>query len=420
MTAASGSRNGSGSKRSANDDDAASSGAASSSKRPRQGEPSRPSTDPKAAASSSSASATQPPSRAPKPVTSVYVSNLPLDVTQEEIATVFSRYGVLLEDDTGSTANRIKLYKDPATGVFTGDALITYFKPESVELAVNLLDESCLRAHLGQREPVMRVKRAEFSKDKSKDKDDGTSSSTHHNKQAAPKPTAAGQKLGASSATQTQPDPKDKPAGEPQGESGGRRQLTDSEKRKVQKRMAKLQSKLDGWESHSDEEGPGPGIINSTTTSTGAPGQITGASGDLSEADPALLSSRTVILTKMFTLAELDEDPTLLLDLKEDVREECDTLGQVTNVVLYDKEPEGIMSVKFANVTDARACVAKMNNRFFAGRTISAFLSRGKPRYRRTGVRGPDDDDEEEAGDAEAKRIDSFGAWLEGGGDAAS
>lgn len=38
----------------------------------------------------------------------------------------------------------------------------------------------------------------------------------------------------------------------------------------------------------------------------------------------------------MFTLAELEEDATLLLDLKEDVREECSTLGEVTNVVLYD------------------------------------------------------------------------------------
>lgn len=38
----------------------------------------------------------------------------------------------------------------------------------------------------------------------------------------------------------------------------------------------------------------------------------------------------------MFTLAELEEDPSLLLDLKDDVREECETLGKVTNVVLWD------------------------------------------------------------------------------------
>jgi len=38
----------------------------------------------------------------------------------------------------------------------------------------------------------------------------------------------------------------------------------------------------------------------------------------------------------MFTLKELEEDATLLLELKEDVRDECSTLGEVTNVVLYD------------------------------------------------------------------------------------
>lgn len=47
-------------------------------------------------------------------------------------------------------------------------------------------------------------------------------------------------------------------------------------------------------------------------------------------------SGRVVVLKHMFTLQELEEDPSLLLDLKEDVREECATLGDVTNVVLYD------------------------------------------------------------------------------------
>ncbi|KAE8232128.1 hypothetical protein CF326_g2847 [Tilletia indica] len=379
---------------------------------------------------SASGSTGQPPARGPKPVTSVYVSNLPLDATQDELASAFSRYGVLLEDDLGSAANRIKLYRDAATGMFTGDALITYFKAESVDLAVSVLDESCLRAHLGQREPVMRVRRAEFGRDKDKekdkDKDVGAGASGPSQKSAtisksvasgspAPSGSKATEMAGQVTAqhgssnggSSSQTEPKD----------SGRRQLTDTEKRKVQKRMAKLQSKVDGWESDSDEEGPGPGIINSTTTSTGAPGQIPLLSGDLSAMDPALESSRTVVLTKMFTLAELDDDPTLLLDLKAEVREECETLGRVTSVVLYDKEPEGVMSVKFANVMGARACVAKMNNRYFAGRTITAFLSHGKPRYRRTGVRTGDEDDDDEAVTGEARRIDAFGAWLEGGGD---
>lgn len=49
-----------------------------------------------------------------------------------------------------------------------------------------------------------------------------------------------------------------------------------------------------------------------------------------------ITESRIVVLKHMFTLEELKDDPSLLLDLKEDVREEAETVGDVTNVVLYD------------------------------------------------------------------------------------
>lgn len=52
---------------------------------------------------------------------------------------------------------------------------------------------------------------------------------------------------------------------------------------------------------------------------------------------PPKRNPRVVVLSYMFTLQELEEDPTLLLDLKEDVRDECEkTCGEVTNVTLYD------------------------------------------------------------------------------------
>lgn len=60
----------------------------------------------------------------------------------------------------------------------------------------------------------------------------------------------------------------------------------------------------------------------------------------------------------MFTLKELDDDPAAMLDVKEDIREECEKLGQVTNVTLYDKEEDGVASVRFANVESAKACIS--------------------------------------------------------------
>jgi len=121
-------------------------------------------------------------------------------------------------------------------------------------------------------------------------------------------------------------------------------------------------------------------------------------------------NSRVVVLKHMFTLKELEDDPSLLLDLKEDVREECETLGEVTNVVLYDKEADGVMTVKFRDPVSAQACVLKMQGRYFSGRRVEASLWIGKQRFTRSNVA---DDVEDVGGDeGEKKRLDSFAHWL--------
>ena len=57
---------------------------------------------------------------------------------------------------------RIKIYTTDA-GAPKGEALVSFFRPESVDLAVSVLDESCLRAADGKTTPVMRVSKAEWS-----------------------------------------------------------------------------------------------------------------------------------------------------------------------------------------------------------------------------------------------------------------
>jgi HIV Tat-specific factor 1 len=86
--------------------------------------------------------------------TSVYVTNLPRDVASAEIAEYFSKCGMIGEDATGQ--KRVKLYRDE-DGRFKGDALVTYFKPESVPLALQLLDETELPRANGTSGPTIRV-----------------------------------------------------------------------------------------------------------------------------------------------------------------------------------------------------------------------------------------------------------------------
>lgn len=109
--------------------------------------------------------------------TQVYVSNLPLDITEEELITLMKKCGFLMKDpDTGQL--KVKMYKDKE-GHFKGDALVAYLKRESVDLAIQLLDESYVKNNLirveqarfqlkGEYDPSKKPKRSKKSKEKMK------------------------------------------------------------------------------------------------------------------------------------------------------------------------------------------------------------------------------------------------------------
>ncbi|KAJ3058664.1 hypothetical protein HK102_010369, partial [Quaeritorhiza haematococci] len=190
-----------------------------------------------------------------KPNRAIYVNGLPPDVTVDEVKEYFTKCGIIMEDVmTGEP--KIKIYKDDK-GMAKGDALIVYFKEESVELACKLLDDSQFRFGDSGR---VRVQKAVFQ-EKEKPKEEGESSSSKSKSRV--------------------------------------------DKNLVKKKMSKLSKKLDWFE---EEQGKKSERL-----------------------------SKIVILKYMFTLQEIEEDPTLLLDLKEDVRQECEKkVGPVTNVKLFD------------------------------------------------------------------------------------
>ena len=130
--------------------------------------------------------------------------------------------------------------------------------------------------------------------------------------------------------------------------------------------------------------------------------------------------ARTLILKHMFSPDELVTDPAAVLDIKEDIRDECTRLlhlqgaggDQVTNVVVYDLEPDGVVGVKFREAAAARICGKAMDGRMFAGLRVEAVVSRGKEGFRKS-AKGEEEEGEEE------ERLKGFGEWLEkdGGGD---
>ncbi|KAG4305438.1 hypothetical protein PORY_000994 [Pneumocystis oryctolagi] len=152
-----------------------------------------------------------------------------------------------------------------------------------------------------------------------------------------------------------------------------------NEKRRLQQKLKKLNEKVSEWDD------------NAISTSSGR-------------------WSKVVILKHMFTLEELENDITLIMDLKEDILEECSKIGNVTNVVLFDLEPEGVVSVRFSDEESALACVKMMNGRYFGGKVVEAEIYDGKIRYRKSNNRTTDENDAEEQA-----RLEKFGNWLESG-----
>ena len=104
----------------------------------------------------------------------VYVTGLPAgdstnnanSVTTETVAKYFSKVG-LLDLDPETLQPKVKLYRDSATGKIKGDASVCYARPESVELALSILDESPWDS-----KHTIKVQRATFQA-----KNDGTSGS---------------------------------------------------------------------------------------------------------------------------------------------------------------------------------------------------------------------------------------------------
>ncbi|GJQ68277.1 hypothetical protein Trydic_g16873 [Trypoxylus dichotomus] len=87
--------------------------------------------------------------------TKVYVSNLPTDITEEEFVELMQKCGLVMRDAV-TQKMKVKLYKEPGTDYLKGDALCTYIRVESVDLALKLLNDSMFKGK------KLKIERAKF------------------------------------------------------------------------------------------------------------------------------------------------------------------------------------------------------------------------------------------------------------------
>ncbi|KAL2879931.1 hypothetical protein SGCOL_004650 [Colletotrichum sp. CLE4] len=273
------------------------------------------------------------PARAPPPPrqnTAVYVTGLPADATVDEVHDLFSRKAGVIAEEIDSGRPRIKMYTDEA-GNFKGDALVVFFKPQSVEMAIMLLDDTEFRFEPGPAgQPKMKVQAADSSYKKTKyDEDTNGAEGAKAGEGAGGAAAAAAARL--------------------------QRSTNNGDKQKIIRKTQKMAAKLADWSD--DDVAAVP--VESTSK-----------------------RNRTVILRHMFTLAELEEDPAALVEIKEDIRDECGKLGKVTNVVLYDEEPDGVVAVKFSDTQAAQACIQLMHGRAFDGRIVEAGIAKPREKFK--------------------------------------
>lgn len=278
----------------------------------------------------------------------IYLWNLPKDTTHAELDIVFSKYGIIAEDlrakargKKGPTSKRIKIYTD-IDNKPKGDGVIVYFKQESVDLAVQMMDRAELRP--GHPDSVIRVESASYN---------------HKGEAHTAEPT------------ETARPPVEVPK---------------IDKKTLIKQYQKMNEKLADWDADDD------------------------AAKAAAAASASKRWEKVVILKNVFTLDDLKDDKHAAADIKADIVGGCEAIGMVTNVIMYDAEPSGVVSVKFQHKDDALECVKRMHGRFFGGHRLDAAIYDGLEHYKRTPKQGANEDDVEKD---ENKRLEDFGNWLE-------
>lgn len=117
---------------------------------------------------------------------------------------------------------------------------------------------------------------------------------------------------------------------------------------------------------------------------------------------------KVVVVKHVFTLEELANDPNALNEIQDDMKEEAETLGDVTKVTLFDKEEAGVVTIRFADDVAARACVEVFNGRSYDKQTLVAYIADGTEKFKKSRIVVTNDDDDEE------ERLENFSKFIEG------
>lgn len=76
---------------------------------------------------------------------------------------------------------------------------------------------------------------------------------------------------------------------------------------------------------------------------------------------------KILVLQPMFKDEEIEKYPELMLDIKQEIRDECSKYGEVTKVIL---KKNGKVLVRFKSELMAKECALSLEGRYFDGELI--------------------------------------------------
>lgn len=307
----------------------------------------------------------------------IFVKNLPKDLTLDEAIEFFSRAGVIKKDPE-TREESIKIYKDETTGEGTGEAKITYFRPESVSLAQSLLHEAPIRPGYSvlveearyKVEPGMVLKggRKRSKKRKAQRNEDSTLQ----------------QDLNAEYRSGDEDQSTDAL------DSGDEGVIATDKEEKAVKQVVDVRKVAE-----SDVNAKSAPIVMPKRKQK----KLYDQSEELGWEEK---EQKHVVLKNMFTLAEAAGDIAFYDEIREDVLGEAKKCGSVESIKVFEGNEEGVIAIKFATTSAAEKCIALMHNRPFGHLKVDASFYDGFTNYSVA----------EKAEDAQ-KRDEGWAAWLE-------
>eukprot|EP01133_Synstelium_polycarpum_P016141 gene16141-19206_t len=82
--------------------------------------------------------------------------------------------------------------------------------------------------------------------------------------------------------------------------------------------------------------------------------------------------SRVVVIKNLFDPVESWTNINFFDELKEDLDDGCQRCGEIQSITIFERNPDGVATIKFKDQEAADKCVALMEGRFFAQRKLAA------------------------------------------------